>query len=96
MPGMVESFSGMTAARAGDGRERRRRSTGARPLGGARKKPAAGCPRRLFDPPHSQFWSVIRIYPGSVTLSSEIYRSGQILQMHRASLLKTAIFGTAL
>ena len=64
-----------------------------RPIAAARnKKPAPGMPRAGFDLLQLQFRSVTGIYPGSVTLSSAFYRSGQILQNFGAAFHKTAKF----
>jgi hypothetical protein len=49
-------------------------------------------PRAGFDLLQLQFRSVTGIYPGSVTLSSAFYRSGQILQNFGAAFHKTAKF----
>ena len=60
------------------------------------KKAGRGFTRAGFPLPRIQFRSVTGLYPGSVTLSIPFYRSGQILQIWRASSHKTALFAASI
>jgi hypothetical protein len=55
------------------------------PRAAPKEKAGRGDPGRLFDLLQLQFCSVTKRYLSSVTLSSDLYRSGQILFFHPSS-----------